>query len=413
MIFDNFKGTLSHHNYEIYFANFLHYAYMNRDFDLVDTILFKLDLSTEQRNRLVYEMNYISDNGESFILSVIGSGDITLIEKINEKYPIDISKIKIHNLFRKLFSNNHYPEIRKHTLDEKYKLIELFISLNIDSVLENIKSNGKSYNNPFSELTKTMKAMYFSERSDRKPGAMSTYNYINRYIVNSNTTIVNYFFWMNVFSNDLQFVQRNYSKLNKEEKEDLFILTGSEKEINYKILDLFLSDDSFELNKKVNEQIALVRFIKANSKFTVDDRIKISEKFLEAGSRINNINQAGWNLKKLIVIDPINYGKPLESNIEKAETLLEKYKNNIEETISFDLNGLNFERSASFEQVTIILSQLKDILVKKGFYKEIKDIMFIRKEDNEIYIFIDSETIILPIESISGNEFTQNSFRKA
>lgn len=401
MIFDKFKAKIENQYSEISFSNFVLYSYMNNDIDIVKTILFDLDLSKEQINQLIYESWY-KDSFDSLIVRIVMNGDFSLLNKIDKKYSIDLEKVtSVSKLFSSLFYENNYPMKNEVFPSEKFKLIDFFIDKGLDSQIEILRNKADRFVNPYKKLAETFRSLV--KYAEDKNKLM----YFNYYLDNTDTEDKNYFFWSLVFINNFDFIKRNYINYSDEEKEILFKMTA--KSLNYQVLSLFLNDEDFNLNRKINESIALHRFLnEIDSKTSLADRLIISEKFLNAGSRINNLNRNNVDLKR-ILMGKIDIS---ESEIKSIDKLIEKYKSNVEKVISFDIKKAVNNGNSNFGYVDEIISQLKDILLKKGLYKSIDVIMYVKTENSNVFFLIDSEMIFIPEENISGNEFTENSFTK-
>ena len=398
ILFEKFKGLLSHHNYEEFFSNILHFFYMNRDFDVVNTILFDLNLSNEEIDKLLYSSAFNND-GDTFLLRIMINSDIELLEKIDELYNIDIDKfVSVSSLIENLFSTQNYPEVKKSSLLNHSKITDFFISKGVDAYIAKlrIKEEGKYvFRDPFIDLYENVRRFFnINDFSTR----------INYYIKNTNTFEENYFFWIMVFPYKKDILNKYYSKLSISEKEDLFQFYSSEQ--NSECLSFFFNDPDFDLNVKVKEEIAIVRFLcdKRNKDF--DNTLKIAYKFLESGSRINDVNQRNMSLKKYLSMHNDDAKKV------KVEELISKFENNVQEIISFDMKVLGEIYGNPFKYIDEVNFQLKNILLKKNFFENIDNVIFLKSVDNELYFKVDNDIIVVPKENISGNDFTNKSYRK-
>lgn len=401
LVFDKFKDVLSYHSYEMNFSNFVLYSYLNGDTDIVRTILFDIDLSSRDADQLIYE-SYFQESTDSLLGRIIMNGDIELLKEIDEKYNIDLSKSKsISSLFKSLFYQSNYPMKKIVSDADKFDVLDFMISKNIDSFIDVLRKTEDRFVSRYRKLAETFRNVLKNSKESQNQ------KFFNYFLKNTETKTNDYFFWSLVFINDFDFIKINFSNYTKSEKEELFILTSST--LNYDVLSLFLKDGSFDLNKKVNEEIAIYRFIsKLNSKTELLERVKISAKFLSAGSRMNNINRACFDLERIL-----RSNRTLLKNEDEAiSSLFERYSNNTEELITFDFKITRNKLNDPFGYIEDIMSQLKDILLKKAIYKSIDSIMFIKKDKNNIFFLIDSELIMIPEENISGNEFTEKSFTK-
>jgi len=150
----------------------------------------------------------------------------------------------------------------------------------------------------------------------------------------------------------------------------------------------------------------VIRFLKDKRNDDFQNTLKITRMFLEAGARTNNITRNNKSLEEFLVVGQN------ESNIQLVKDLISEFPDNIEEIVSFDIAELNKLSRSPFKYIDEVVSQLKMILLKKKIYNEIFDISYVITDKNDLFFKVNNDTIVIPEENISGNDFTNNSYKR-
>jgi len=432
---EQFKDTNSD-RYRDEYSNILSYFLSKGKISTINMILFELNLDNDIINKILFSYNSESSN---FFQLLLLENKIEILEKLDKNYNINYDTKPKNN-----FSYNEPPNISSVLNNyrdsyDKTKVIDFLISKNFD-VVESYMINGdggfdKSFNNNNQELKgydrtyfnyiQTIRRMLNKATSAYDKTILVNKKNINYFLDNSNTIENNPFFWSLVFigtDKGFEILKKYLNIFNDIETNYYFEYSYNNfytKELEYLFINVNRFKENINMKDKYEDTILSVFVEKKTSKIfenksdTIGSKekyLEIIEIFLKNGARINDIDSDHKNINEIFDFR-LKFLKNLDENFNiEFKKITLKYKDNIEEVITFDINKL--KRTEPFLYVNEVMIQLKNILIKKSIYSNIEYIKFLGNTKNKDIIFeIDDTLLSFNISFISGNELDNEMFK--